>query len=70
MSAAMNSMSMASSAQMMQYSMGVMNMGMRAEAASELGMLDMLPQQTFQVRGPQPGDTPAVMKGEFFDTYA
>ena len=54
-----------------QYSYGVMNMAMRSEVTSDKGLLDMLPQQqSFQVRGPQPGDTPAVQKGSFFDTYA
>ncbi|MBE6909677.1 MAG: hypothetical protein E7474_08950 [Ruminococcaceae bacterium] len=54
-----------------QYAYSVMNMTMRSEVTSEKGLLEMLPEkQQFQVRGPQPGDVPAVMKGNFFDTYA
>ena len=54
-----------------QYSYRLMNMTMKSQVQSEAGMLEMLPQQqSFQVRGPQPGDVPAVTKGNFFDTYA
>lgn len=71
MDAALSSLSLASSGQAMQYSMSIAKKAMDTEAQSAANLLDMLPQQqSFQVRGPQPGDTPAVMKGNFFDTYA
>ncbi len=71
MDAAMGSMSIASSGQMMQYSMRLAKAAMDTEAQSAANLLDMLPQQpSFQVRGPQPGDVPAVAKGSFIDTYA
>lgn len=71
MDAALGSLSLASSGQAMQYSMSIAKKAMDAEAQSAANLLDMLPQQqSFQVRGPQPGDIPAVAKGNFFDTYA
>ena len=71
MDAALGSLSLASSGQLSQYSATIAKKAMDAEAQSAANMLDMLPQQqAFQVRGPQPGDTPAIMKGSFFDTYA
>lgn len=70
MDAALGSLSLASSAQLSQYSATIAKKAMDAEAQSAANMLDMLPQQAFQVRGPQPGDTPAILKGSFFDTYA
>ena len=70
MDAALGSLSLASSVQLSQYSATIAKKAMDAEAQSAANMLDMLPQQAFQVRGPQPGDTPAIMKGRFFDTYA
>ena len=38
-------------------------------------LLEMLPDQQQQqqrapIRGPQPGETPAIPKGSYFDTYA
>jgi hypothetical protein len=57
-----------------QYSFSVMNMSMRSKVMNDKGLLEMLPdqqaQQRIQVRGPQPGDTPAIPKGSYFDTYA
>ena len=71
MDAALGSLSLASSGQMAQYSMSIAKKAMDAETQSAANMLDMLPQQqAFQVRGPQPGDTPAIMKWNYFDTYA
>ena len=71
MDAALGSLSLASSGQLSQYSATIAKKAMDAEAQSAASMLDMLPQQqSFQVRGPQPGDVPEVMKGGFFDTYA
>ncbi len=70
MDAALSSLSMASSGAMMQYSMNIAKKAMNIEAQSAAQMLDMLPQQPFQVRGPQPGDVPAIPKGSFFDAYA
>lgn len=71
MDTALASMDLASSRGMAQYSMNIAKKAMNAEAQSAAGLLEMLPQQqSFQVRGPQPGDTPAIPKGSFFDTYA
>ena len=71
MDAALGSLQMASSGQMMQYSMRVLRNTMDAEAQSAANLLNMLPQQqSFQVRGPQPGDVPAIAKGTFLDVYA
>lgn len=70
MDAALGSLSLASSVQLSQYSATIAKKAMDAEAQSAANMLDMLPRQAFQVRGPQPGDTPAILKGSFFDTYA
>lgn len=71
MDAALGSLQMASSGQMMQYSMRVLRNTMDAEAQSAANLLNMLPeQQSFQVRGPQPGDVPAIPMGIYFDTYA
>ena len=71
MDAALSSLQMASSGQMMQYSMRVLRNTMDAEAQSAANLLNMLPeQQSFQVRGPQPGDVPAIPMGIYFDTYA
>ena len=55
----------------MQYSTNIMKKAMNTEAQSVANLLNMLPQQqSFRVRGPQPGDVPAVPKGNFLDTYA
>ena len=55
----------------MQYSLRMAKKAMDTEAQSAANLLNMLPsQQSFQVRGPQPGSVPAVPKGKFFDTYA
>ena len=71
MDVALGSLQMASSGQMMQYSTRVLKKAMDAEAQSAANLLNMLPQQqSFQVRGPQPGDVPAISKGSFFDIYA
>lgn len=71
MDAALGSISLASAGQMSQYSMSIAKKAMDAEAQSAENLLAMLPQQpAFQARGPQPGDTPAILKGNFFDTYA
>ena len=71
MDAALSSLSLASANQMTQYSMAMAKKSMDAEVQSAAQMLEMLPQQqSFQVRGPQPGDVPTMMKGSFFDTYA
>ena len=71
MDAALGSLSLASSSQMALYSMSIARKAMDAEAQSAANLLEMLPQQqAFQARGPQPGDTPAILKGSFFDTYA
>ena len=70
MDAALGSLSLASANQMTQYSMAMAKKSMDAEVQSAAQMLEMLPQQPFQVRGPQPGDAPAFLKGSFFDTYA
>ena len=59
------------SLQMAQYSTSIMKKAMNDEAQSVANLLNMLPQQqSFQVRGPQPGDVPAVSKGRFLDVYA
>ena len=59
------------SLQMMQYSTGIMKKAMNDEAQSVANLLNMLPQQqSFQVRGPQPGDVPAIPMGNFIDVYA
>ena len=56
---------------MMQYSTSIMKKAMNTEAQSVANLLNMLPQQqSFQVRGPQPGDVPAISKGDFVDVYA
>ena len=71
MDAALGSLSLASSGQLTQYSAAITKKAMDAEAQSAENLLAMLPQQqAFQARGPQPGDTPAILKGNFFDTYA
>ena len=71
MDAALGSLSLASSGQLTQYSATLTKKAMDAETQSAEGLLAMLPQQrSLQLRGSQPGDTPAVMKGSFFDTYA
>ena len=71
MDAALGSLSLASSGQMMQYSMTMAKKAMDTETASAARMLEMLPDgNAFSVRGPQPGDVPAVAKGEFVDVYA
>ena len=71
MDAALGSTQLASSGLMMQYSMRVMKKAMDTETQSAANLLNMLPQQqSFQVRGPQPGSVPAIPKGNFFDTYA
>ena len=71
MDAALGSMSIASAGQASQYSMAIAKKAMDAEAQSAANLLEMLPQQqAFQARGPQPGDTPSILKGSFFDTYA
>ena len=69
--AALSSLSLASANEMTQYSMAMAKKSMDAEVQSAAQLLEMLPQQqSFQVRGPQPGDVPTMMKGSFFDTYA
>ena len=71
MDAALSSLSLASANEMTQYSMAMAKKSMDDEMQSAQAMLEMLPQQqSFQVRGPQPGDAPAFLKGSFFDTYA
>ncbi len=71
MDTALGSLSLASSAQAMQYSMSIARKAMDAETQSAANLLNMLPQQqSFQTRGPQPGDVPAISKGNYFDTYA
>lgn len=71
MDVALGSLQLASSGQMMQYGTRVLKKAMDAEAQSAANLLNMLPQQqSFQVRGPQPGDVPAVSKGSFLDVYA
>ena len=70
MDVALGSMSLASSEKLTQYSVNIAKKAMDSETQSAMNMLNMLPQQSFQVRGPQPGDTPAVAKGSFFDAYA
>ena len=71
MDAALGSLQLASSSQMMQYSMSVAKKAMDAEAQAAAALLNMLPdQQSFQVRGPQPGDIPAIPMGNFIDVYA
>ncbi len=70
MDAALGSLSLASSGQMAQYSMRLARKAMDNETQSAAQLLDMLPQQSFQPRGPQPGDVPAIPKGNFLDTYA
>ena len=53
------------------YSMNVTKKAMDTVAQDAANLLNMLPsQQSFRVRGPQPGSVPAVPKGKFFDTYA
>ena len=70
MDAALGSLSLASSGQMAQYSMRLARKAMDNETQSAAQLLDMLPQQSFQPRGPQPGDVPAIPKGNLLDTYA
>ena len=70
-SIAMDSANLAASGRMAQYSYGVANMALRSSVQSAKGLFDMLPQQqALQVRGPQPGDIPAVAKGSILDVYA
>ncbi len=69
MDAALGRLSLASSGQMMQYSMRIAKEAMDTETQSAEQLLDMLPQQP-QMRGPQPGDVPAIAKGSIFDAYA
>ena len=71
MDVAFGSLQLASSGQMAQYGTRILKKAMDAEAQSAANLLNMLPQQqSFQVRGPQPGDVPAVSKGNFLDVYA
>ncbi len=71
MDAALGSLQMASSSQMVQYSASIARKAMDAETQSAANLLNMLPQQSsFQVRGPQPGDVPAISRGSILDTYA
>ena len=71
MDAAIASLSLASAGQLTQYSATIAKKTMDDEALSAEKMLEMLPQQpSFHVRGPQPGDTPAILKGSYVDTYA
>ena len=71
MDVAFGSLQLASSGQMAQYGTRILKKAMDAEAQSAANLLNMLPQQqSFQVRGPQPGDVPAVSKGSFLDVYA
>ena len=71
MDVAFGSLQLASSGQMSQYGTRVLKKAMDAEAQSAANLLNMLPQQqSFQVRGPQPGSVPAVSKGRFLDVYA
>ena len=63
---ALSSLETASSAQMLQYSMSVAKEVMNNEEQSASKLLEMLP----PVRGPQPGDVPAIMKGNYVDVYA
>lgn len=70
MDAALGSLSLASAGQLSQYSATIAKKAMDAETQSAENLIAMLPQQAFQARGPQPGDTPAILKGSFFDTYA
>ena len=71
MGAAMNSLHMASMGELAQYSFGIAKMAMQDQAQTARGLMEMLPDsQGLQVRGPQPGDVPAVMKGSYFDVYA
>ena len=56
---------------MMQYSMRIAKKAMDTEAQTVANLLNMLPQQqSFQVRGPQPGDVSVIPKGTFLDVYA
>ena len=70
MSAALASLSIASAGQLSQYSATIAKKAMDAETQSAESLLAMLPQQMFQTRGPQPGDVPAIQKGNVFDIYA
>ena len=71
MDTALGSVQLASSSGMMQYSMRVLKKAMDSEAQSAASLLNMLPQQqAFQVRGPRPGDVPAISKGSYIDVYA
>ena len=71
MDAALSSLSLASANQMTQYSMAMAKKSMDDEMQSAQAMLEMLPQQqSFQVRGPQPGQIPEIQKGNVFDIYA
>ena len=71
MAMALNSLSMASSVAASEYSFGIANMAMKDDVQSAQSMLEMLPQtRSIQVRGPQPGDVPAIKKGSHFDVYA
>ena len=55
----------------LQYSLNVTKKAMDTVAQTAANLLDMLPpQQSFQVRGPQPGSVPAIRKGSFVDVYA
>jgi hypothetical protein len=69
-SIAMQNMEGAAAGGMFAYSVKVAKKAMDVEAQSAAQILDMLPEQQFRVRGPQPGDVPAIPKGDFFDTYA
>lgn len=64
MSMALSSLDMASSSQMMQYSVSVTKKVMDNEVQSAEKLLEMIPQQ------PQPGSTPAIPKGQYIDVYA
>ena len=71
MDVAFGSLQLASSGQMAQYGTRVLKKAMDAEAQSAANLLNMLPQQqSFQVRGPQPGSVPAIPRGSFLDVYA
>lgn len=69
-SIAMQNLEGAASAGLLAYSARVARKAMDVEEQSAARILEMLPEQQFRVRGPQPGDTPAIPKGSFFDTYA
>ncbi|MBE7005493.1 MAG: hypothetical protein E7425_14645 [Ruminococcaceae bacterium] len=68
---ALRNLGVATSSGRVQYNVSVAKKAMLSEAVSAVRMFDMLPsQRQLKVRGPQPGDTPAIRKGSFFDTYA